>query len=255
MAVQEIAFKFQRSSPIHLATQELPELTVASWCNREHDIIEIASDSEEPEATQELQDSARILGEKLGVKILRKTSSERSVQLVTQCYCRTNHESTPAIIERHNLLQMQPTFYKRGWGWYRVLAFRPSDVTNLFRDLEKFGTTHVMYRKAASGNPIRDTFAVSAKSLLGGLTKKQAVALLTALSRGYYDIPKGVSTDELARSLGLPRTTFEEHLRKAESKALKSMMPLLRFSGTGTSGRATPKDAPERFSVPQIWRG
>lgn len=255
MAVHEIAFKFQRASPIHLTSQELPELTLATWCNRERDVVEIVSDSDEPEAMQELHDSVDILGKRLTVKVLRKTASARSIQLVTSCACSAHEGSTPRIIEKHSLLQMQPTFYKRGWGWYRVLAFRQSDTRNLFRDLEKLGTLHVMYRQPASGTPIRDTFVISAKSMLGGLTKKQAVALLTALSRGYYDIPKGASTDELARSLGLPRTTFEEHLRKAESKALKAMMPLLRFSGTEPNRRASAKFESERFAIPQIWRG
>ena len=254
MVVHEIAFKFQRSTPIHTASQELPELTMATWCNRDRDVIEVTSDTEEPEAAQELRESARILEERIGLKVFRKTTSERSVQLVTQCYCSAKHESTPAIIERHNLLLVQPTFYKRGWGWYRVMAFRKSDMASLFRDLEKFGAVHVMYRRPAGGTPIRDTFVISAQSLVGGLTKKQAIALLTALSNGYYDIPKGVSTDELARRLGLPRTTFEEHLRKAESKALKSMTPLLRFSSSGVPKQGVTNSHIES-AMPRIWRG
>jgi predicted DNA binding protein len=253
LVVHEIAFKFQRSSPIHTASLELPEVTFATWCNRDRDVIEIASDSDEPEAFQELQDSVQILKQKLGIEIFRKTTSGGSVQIVTQCNCSTKRQSTPSIIEKHNLLQMQPTFYKRGWGWYRALAFRQSDVTSLFRELEKFGAVHTVYRKPASGTPIRDTFVISAKSLLGGLTKKQAVALLTAISLGYYDIPKSTSTEELARSLGLPRTTFEEHLRKGESKALKAMMPLLRFSGPERPRQeSTAKKGFEKLAIPQI---
>jgi hypothetical protein len=100
------------------------------------------------------------------------------------------------------------------------------------RRARKTGSIKIIYRRIVSGSPIKDTFVISASSLLGGLTKKQSIALLTALSSGYYDIPKRVSTEEISKGLGLPRTTFEEHLRKAESKALKAIMPLLQFSGS-----------------------
>jgi predicted DNA binding protein len=260
LVIQEIAFKLHRSSnPIIMASQELPELTMTLWCNRNRDVLEFATDSDEPEALEELRDSVHILEQKfaqmkLPIKVLRKTTSGRSVQVVAQCYCSTRPQAVPIIVEKHNLLLMQPYFYKRGWGWYRVLAFRQSDARNLFRDLEKSGTVNVMYRGQITESPLRDTFVLSAKSLLGSLTKKQAVALLTALSRGYYDIPKGSSTDEIAHALGLPRTTFEEHLRKAESKALKGMMPLLTFSGTGALGQLGPRTALERPATPQVKR-
>lgn len=38
-----------------------------------------------------------------------------------------------------------------------------------------------------------------------------------------------MTTDEIARKLGLPRTTYEEHLRKAECKALNALAPFIRL--------------------------
>ncbi len=76
---------------------------------------------------------------------------------------------------------------------------------------------------------------------MGQLTKKQSYALITALSRGYYEIPKKVSTDEITKSLDLPRTTFEEHLRKAESKVMKALAPLLELASFNDFSRANPK--------------
>jgi hypothetical protein len=43
-------------------------------------------------------------------------------------------------------------------------------------------------------------------------------------------VPKATRTGEVAAKMGLPRTTFEEHLRKAESKVLRSVAPYLQFS-------------------------
>jgi len=44
-----------------------------------------------------------------------------------------------------------------------------------------------------------------------------------ALELGYYQVPKKMTTKELARKHKVPRTTFEEHLRKAESKVLLTL--------------------------------
>jgi hypothetical protein len=44
-------------------------------------------------------------------------------------------------------------------------------------------------------------------------------------------VPKRVTTDEIAERLGVPRTTYEEHLRKAEGKVLRAVAPYLELKG------------------------
>jgi len=61
------------------------------------------------------------------------------------------------------------------------------------------------------------------------LTDKQVNSLLAAIEYGYYQIPKKVTTEEIASKHNVPRTTFEEHLRKAESKTLLAMAPYIRM--------------------------
>ncbi len=232
MAIYENSFKIQREFPHYRVSRMFPELTFAIWCNRNRDLIEISSD-EGPEASEEIKLSIGVLKRELGLKVARQIISDSSAQIVTQtCGCRPISNSTANVIERNNCLKMEPIFFKKGWGFYRVLSFHNADVKNMFNQLESVATVKVISRNSLSGSPVRDTFAISANGLLGGLTKKQSLALRTALVRGYYDIPKRVSTDEIAKNLGLPRTTFEEHLRKAESKAMRGIMPLLMFART-----------------------
>jgi len=52
-------------------------------------------------------------------------------------------------------------------------------------------------------------------------------ALVAAVEGGYYEIPKRVTAEELARQHKQPRTTFEEHIRKAESKVVHAMTPFM----------------------------
>jgi len=52
------------------------------------------------------------------------------------------------------------------------------------------------------------------------LTAKQEQALKLAIQRGYYEWPKKVTLEELAGMSGITRVTFQNHLRKAEEKAI-----------------------------------
>ena len=64
----------------------------------------------------------------------------------------------------------------------------------------------------------------SPDSPLGRLTDKQRAALTMAYNLGYYDIPRKIDTDELARKLKIRNPTFVMHRRKAEKAALKGLL-------------------------------
>ncbi len=62
------------------------------------------------------------------------------------------------------------------------------------------------------------------KSHLSKLTLKQRQILITAYGLGYYDVPRRISSEELARHLKLGPSTVVEHLRKAERKLLAVLL-------------------------------
>jgi hypothetical protein len=59
---------------------------------------------------------------------------------------------------------------------------------------------------------------------------------LSALDYGYYQVPKRLTAEEIARKQRVPRTTYEEHVRKAESKILRAMAPYMRIYASSGSG-------------------
>ncbi|MEW5955627.1 MAG: helix-turn-helix domain-containing protein [Candidatus Micrarchaeota archaeon] len=52
------------------------------------------------------------------------------------------------------------------------------------------------------------------------LPPQQRDAFVLAVRRGYYEIPKKTTLEELAKAMGVSPSTFAEHLRKAEAKFL-----------------------------------
>jgi O-6-methylguanine DNA methyltransferase len=65
--------------------------------------------------------------------------------------------------------------------------------------------------------------------LLPSLTRRQGQAVLAALEAGYYDAPRKVTTGEVAQDLGIARSTFEEHLKAAESQLVRALAPVVRM--------------------------
>jgi len=127
------------------------------------------------------------------------------------------------------LFRSDPDVYRGGWEYYRLIAFSEKDVRNLFNGLEKFCKVEVISRRTVQAGAVKEHFLISTRTLFGDLTGKQSQALLFALENGYYRVPKKVTTEEMAQKLKLPRTTYEEHLRKAESKVLRAVTPYVQM--------------------------
>ncbi len=57
-------------------------------------------------------------------------------------------------------------------------------------------------------------------SVFSALTGKQKEILLQAYNSGYFDHPRKVNAGELARKIGMHKTTLLEHLHKAEKRLI-----------------------------------
>ncbi len=60
----------------------------------------------------------------------------------------------------------------------------------------------------------------SPNSPLAKLTEKQREVIITAYKLGYYDIPRRINSETLAKKLNIGNSTLGEHLRKAERRLL-----------------------------------
>jgi hypothetical protein len=92
--------------------------------------------------------------------------------------------------------------------------------------------THEMLRKALEETPDGVRFAVEQagqyspdrEDILSILTERQHEVFETAISEGYYEIPRQATHEDIANALGCAPSTVDEHLRKAESRVLSALM-------------------------------
>jgi predicted DNA binding protein len=237
----EVTFGVQHDCPYTRFTVKHPEVRMTEWCNNRIHVMEV--DVPDIETFTRIDPDLKELLLWKGGRVLKKNFLAGNLQLIVKsCRCSKIRPSVTEIVERNSCLSIPPEVYYGGWEEYRVLGFRENDYKKMFQQLEQIGQVRIIEKRITSEKNIRDTFMVSLNRVFSQLTEKQVNSLIAALESGYYQIPKKVTTTQIADRNKVPRTTYEEHLRKAESKVLQAIAPYVRLY---TSGLRPLEPAPE----------
>jgi predicted DNA binding protein len=125
-----------------------------------------------------------------------------------------------------------PWKYLDGSGYFRVQCLEESRIAYLVRELNAVGASRLESKRKLPLEVLPSTNWV--QTVFATLTPKQSAALVEAYRAGYYREIRKVTRGQIAQHLGIGRTTFEEHLRKAERRVMTALVPILEDSlGTG----------------------
>ncbi|QLD89583.1 helix-turn-helix domain-containing protein [Natronomonas salina] len=221
MSLYEASFRVKHECPYREISERHPDLTIREWYLSDCQVIEITS-SESP--TEELLDEIEQLG-----TVLHKSVDETGLHAVTQsCLC-SLEDSIIERFEEYNALYQPPTVHRHGWEHYTVIAFDEDDIQALHEDLEADRDVEVLSKTAISKQTIPHSMLAPVDQLFDDLTDRQLAALDLALESGYYEQPRRISIRGLADRTDVARSTYEEHLRKAENKLLTNARQFLRL--------------------------
>ena len=224
----EVSFKLQHDCPYTRFSMKHPDVRLVELCNNQVHVMEV--DCPDIETFTKIEPDLKELLLWKGGRILKKNFLEGNLQLIVKtCRCSKVSPNVSEIVEKNSCLPIQPETYYGGWEEYRVIGFRENDYKRMFEELTQLGPLQIVHKKVIPEKSIRDVFAISVSSVFSELTDKQVNSLLAALEYGYYQVPKKTTAEEIASKHKVPRTTFEEHLRKAESKILRAMAPYVRM--------------------------
>ena len=224
----EVEFKLQHDCPYTRFSMKHPEVRLVEWCNNNIHVAEV--DCADIETYTRVEPDLKELLLWKGGRVLKKNFLEGNLQLIVRtCICRKISPNVLGVVEKHSSLIVPPEVYYGGWEEYRVIGFRENDYKLMFEELNRLGPVQIMRKTVIPDRSIRDFFVISVSSVFSELTDRQIDSLLAALEYGYYQIPKKVTAEEIAIKHKIPRTTFEEHLRKAESKTFLAMAPYIRM--------------------------
>ena len=222
MTLFEVAFKVTHDCPFCDISKKYPRLKMFGWCNREHDVIELIVDKPD-EYCAVIDEISRIEG------MVEKSSDLHDAHFfVKKCFCKSE-DSVTRIIDEFDLLQISPIVYRHGWEYYRVIAFKHEDLKGLMQRFEEKGLKFEILRKVDFDGFIASSLTLTADALFSDLTEKQMDALLTAYSNGYYNLPRKANVQDIANKKRVSRTTYQEHLKKAENKLVASLVPYVQL--------------------------
>ncbi len=239
MSLWEISFRVQYDYPFIAMSGRHPGIPISMWCLWNRELLQVPT--RDPEVLAAIE---KEIG-RTGHVVEKWEDAGEARVFMLKCTC-NNLDSHWNVVEGLECLEVPPTIYKDGWGYLRVISFEEARTREMFREFNNRGPTELI-RKRELPLTVLPT-SVWVNSLFGELTGKQIDALLKAHRYGYYTSPREITTESVAKSLGISRSTYEEHLRKAENRIMSALVPYLQIF---TSAERAPEREPEKGTVVQ----
>lgn len=228
MSLYEASIRVKHECPYRAISERYPDLTIREWPLSDCQVLEITA---ETTPTAELIEEISQIG-----TVLHESEDDDGYHVVTQsCLC-SLEESIIDRFEQHNCLYQSPTIYRQGWEHYTVVAFASEDIRELLSHLRSDREIELLSKTSISEKQIPHSMLAPANQLFENITDRQLAALQLALENGYYEQPRKTSLRELADQTTVARSTYEEHLRKAENKLLTNAGQFLRLVTATSTG-------------------
>ncbi|MFC5134753.1 MULTISPECIES: helix-turn-helix domain-containing protein [Haloferacaceae] len=200
-------FHIDGDSPYSQSTART-DTEIRLWCNDHCDLLYVTGERQEDVIAQVRSE----------VGVHEQLSDDEGQVVVTEaCLEEGVGNYIKPYLVANNCLLLPPWQYQDGMKVVRVLALDPANLSSFYRDISADYSVFVESKqelaKAESETPV-----FSMKSHLPKLTDRQREVFLTAHECGYYEIPRDITTTEIADVVGIGRRTVEHHLRRAEEK-------------------------------------
>jgi predicted DNA binding protein len=203
-----------RGNVAYEAATSQTDTSIELWCNDHCDLLHVRG-----ETNGQVRESVESTG---GIQATLEQDGEQII-VTARCLRPEIDDNIEQYLARYGCLSLPPLRYENGGKVVRVLALDPDDLTALYRDLEEsFQVTVRSKREVDAFDEERPILSMN--SLLPDLSARQEEAVVAAWEAGYYDIPRAVTTEELAGTMDIDRRTYEEHLRIAENKLIGTLV-------------------------------
>jgi predicted DNA binding protein len=142
----------------------------------------------------------------LRIKILERQNNFLAIQVDTQC-----PQPIARQVYKNYCFQLAPTILNEKGETWTLGSENRENIKKLFETIERMGTAKIEFLAPSSYDNIN-------------LTEKQRTAFNFAMFAGYYETPRKINIQQLAKAYGIGKTTFSEHLRKTELKILHNYL-------------------------------
>lgn len=220
VALRQVTFRVEHDCPLASLSKAVPQARFTAWSGHRIEVLEVR-------CTRAVWDHLVEVAPK-HLQVERTFATPEGGVLVAQLEI-PPAQSLSRILETHQCMALQPMRVAAGWESYDAIAFGPAREPEqaALAALSKKWPTQVTRRRSIGPSDLLASLFLSMRPVLEDPTDKQAEALVAALRAGYYRSPRGATTAEVAGTLGLGRSAFEERLRGAENRILASVATAL----------------------------
>jgi len=203
----EAVFHIGGDSAYERAT-DATDTTIELWCNDYCDLLEVSG-----------TESERVLAEVDATVGIRDRLDQGIEQVAITEDCLKDHtdDNIEQFLARHGCLLVPPLKYGSGRKYARVLALEADALSAVYQDLLSEFDVHVESKRSIRSATL-DSRVLAVDALRSELSDRQYEVFTTAHDRGYYELPRETTTEEIAAEVGVQRRTAEDHLRLAEKK-------------------------------------
>lgn len=222
--------RVQHPCPFCDLSVAFPEAEMSLWCNRMNEVFHISLPSRS-QLEEALMAVERTLG---GRQIICDGSS--ALTITRECLC-DKYRSVSSIADECECWLVPPTTYSGGWEAHRVFSASKASLRRFVDELGRTGRIEIVSHAPRERLDFLRDMVVVPVHFFEGLTNRQVQALVSAYEHGLLDLPARKRMDRVAKMEGVSRSTFGEHLRKAQLQILRNSYPFLKLRAAGLGDR------------------
>ena len=221
MAVVDARIRIRHPCPYCDTSVQFPRSHFLLWCDNRRDLFLATSP-----APSELRQVLAHLRRRFHARILLREGRNALVELPDFEW--PEPPSVTRLARRAGVWALQPVVYSEGWETYRLVSPSKPRLNRLIQRLRRLGSVDLLSVATRPGlDRLRDLPTASVH-FFEGLTDRQSRSLIAAYEGGLFDVPARGRWEDIARREGLSRSTFGEHLRKAELRLVANSYPTLK---------------------------
>lgn len=218
--LRHVTFRVDHDCPMARLSQDVPEAEFTCWSGHRLEVAEVKCTAD---------DWQRVVAAAPQHLDLERTFASPEGGLLVAAVKLTEERSISRTLETNHCIWLQPMRIQAGRESYDAIAFGGGEQPEqaALNAMSKHWPTQVVRRRTIEAEDLTASLFLSLRPVLEAPTDKQAEALVAAAKSGYYKSPRHATTAEVAQTLGLGRSAFEERLRGAENRVLGSIATVL----------------------------
>jgi predicted DNA binding protein len=221
----EISVRLLHHCTISDLSARFPSANFQFWDNVQRGYVEITSKRSDDFAPMNVE--LRKLQRGNVYTILQKKVNRKGELSALITFDHDSKGSSVSMVAECGCFLVFPVVISAGLEYLHILAFDKGATKRLLNRFNSEGEAMIEKER-------RINFEISGLSSvmplinpISDLTSKQAAALAMSMRLGYYERPRHTSTGKIANAVNVPRTTFQDHRKKAETKLMNALAPYI----------------------------